>query len=92
MIKKRNLSGLIKFPDNYYRLKVPKQYISEQICLAMDEKKLNLDEIMKQIPGMDIEEVNKVTAGENYDMDSLLKVIDALDLELKLVRKNKENV
>ncbi|WP_186579801.1 hypothetical protein [Aquibacillus kalidii] len=84
MKRQRDLRGNYEFSRSYHSLIVPKQNISDAIFQVMQQRNLSLEELTENIDGMNVEQVNQVTAGEDYSMEALLKVLDAVDLEIEI--------
>ena len=88
--KSRSISEFVKVPDEYHYMKVPKQLIAEEVRQGLKDKHLSLRKAANRVEGMSFPQIARITAGENYNIDTLLKVLNILDLEIKIVpRKNK---
>jgi len=87
--KKHDISDLIDIPDEYYYITVPKQKISEAVREGMHNKHLSLRKAADKIEGMSFTQIARITSGENYNIDTLLKVLNVLDLEIQIKPKDK---
>lgn len=87
--KKLDISEMIDIPDEYHYITIPKQMISEAVREGMYSKRLSLRKTADKIEGMSFPQISRITSGENYNIDTLLKVLNALDLEIQIKPKNK---
>lgn len=87
--KKYDISDIIDIPDEYYYITVPKQKISEAVREGMHNKHLSLRKTADKIEGMSFPQIARITSGENYNIDTLLKVLNVLDLEIQIKPKDK---
>ncbi|WP_459500477.1 hypothetical protein [Bacillus sp. C1] len=87
--KKRDVSEIIDIPDEYHYITVPKQVISEAVREGMYSKRLSLRKTADKIEGMSFPQIARITSGENYNIDTLLKVLHALELEIEIKAKSK---
>lgn len=87
--KKHSISEFIKVPDEYHHITTPKQVISEEVRQGLKNNKLSLRKAADKIEGMSYPQIARITAGENYNIDTLLKVLNILDLEIQIVPRNK---
>lgn len=87
--EKRDISEIIDIPDEYYYITKPKQGISEAVREGMHNKHLSLRKTADKIEGMSFPQIARITSGENYNIDTLLKVLHVLDLEIQIQPKNK---
>lgn len=81
-----SLSDAVDIPDEYYSVVVPKMEIVKAIENAISEKKISIRKLAAQI-GWKHPQVIRITSGENYNIDSLLKLLDALDLKIVIEKK-----
>lgn len=61
--------------------------ISSVIKERMKEKGLTVRSLAEQI-GMKHPQIIRVTSGQNYNIDTLLKILDGLDLEINIKRRD----
>ncbi|MDH4422636.1 hypothetical protein QEZ44_14585 [Bacillus cereus] len=87
--KKYDISDIIDVPDEYHYITVPKQKISEAVREGMHTKHLSLRKTADKIEGMSFPQIARITSGENYNIDTLLKVLNVLDLEIQIKPKDK---
>ena len=78
---------IMDVPDDYYRISVPKLKISDKIREALKKKKLSIRKLSNNI-GLKHPQVIRVTSANNYNIDTLLKILDGLDLEIEIKSKN----
>lgn len=87
--EKYDISEIIEIPDEYYYITVPKQVIADAVREGMDNKRLSLRKAADKIEGMSFPQIARITSGENYNIDTLLKVLNVLDLEVQIKPKSK---
>ena len=63
-----------------------KQEISNVIKATMKEKEVTVRSLAEQI-GMKHPQVIRVTGANNYNIDTLMKILDGLDLEIEIKKK-----
>lgn len=85
-MKKVDLANVMDVPKVFTAISVPKLSISKAIKEGMQEKEWTVRGLGEQI-GMKHPQIVRVTSGENYNIDTLLKILDGLDLQL-VVQKN----
>lgn len=88
-MKEMDISEIMDIPKDYYILSEPKFYISKQIEQALNEKEMSLRQLAKEI-NMHHPQIVRVTSIKNYNIDTLLRILDGLDLEIVVKRKNEE--
>lgn len=88
-VKLHDISEFLDVPDNYYRISVPKLNITKTIKERLDEKDLSIRKLGDNI-GLKHPQIIRVTGGNNYNIDTLLKILDGLDLEIE-IKKRKED-
>jgi len=78
----------------YEALEIPKIKISKVLKKAIEDQNLSLRKIAKLIDEFELEEykisytqIARITRGENYKIDTLLKVLDILNLEIHILPK-----
>jgi HTH-type transcriptional regulator / antitoxin HipB len=74
-------------PKDYIVIEVPKQHISEAVRDGLKEKQLSLRKAADLREGISYTQIARITSGENYNIDTLLKVLDILDLKLEITKK-----
>lgn len=76
-------------PKEYYSIELPKLDISESVRNGLMKKNLSLRKAADLIEGMSYPQISRVTSGDNYNIDTLLKILDILDLEIEIKEKNR---
>lgn len=91
MTTQRDISGEDHYsvPREYYSLVLPKLYISKVIKKNLQEKNLTYRQAAERIDDMNYSQFTRITSGDNYTIDNLLKALDILDLEITINKKNK---
>lgn len=84
-----DIADLVNIPDTYYSITRPKQIISEAVRDGLEDNNFSLRKAAKKIAGMSYPQISRVTSGENYNINTLLKILDVLNLELKIVPKKR---
>lgn len=87
--EKYDISEIIEIPDEYHYITVPKQVIADAVREGMHNKRLSLRKAADKIEGMSFPQIARITSGENYNIDTLLKVLNVLDLEIQIKPKSK---
>lgn len=82
-IKVHDLHDLINVPQEYYSISIPKLEITHRIKEALGERNLSVRKLAEKA-GMKHPQIIRVTSGENYNIETLLRILDALDLEIVL--------
>jgi HTH-type transcriptional regulator / antitoxin HipB len=83
-----DITDVIDVPKEYYSISIPKLEITQQIKNALDEQNLSIRKLGKEI-GMKHNQIIRVTSSQSYHIDTLLKIIDGLGLELVVRPKRK---
>lgn len=73
-----------QFPLEYKALDIPKRDIALAIRQSTSDKNLSLRKLAEQIESMSYPQLQRVTRQKNYTIETLLKVLYALDLELHI--------
>jgi len=81
-----DLSDIMDVPDDYYKIEVPKLEIVKQIRNALDKNKISIRKLAKKV-GLRHPQIIRVTSANNYNIDTLLKILDGLDLEIEIKPK-----
>ncbi|YBV93573.1 helix-turn-helix transcriptional regulator (plasmid) [Bacillus sp. PK9-021] len=84
-----SFSKSVSLPKEYYSIDKPKHNIAKAIKVAIDEQNLSIRKLSEKIEGMSYPQISRVTRKENYNINTLLKILDALDLELIVQSKEK---
>lgn len=87
-MKTIDIKDVIDIPDEYYSVTQPKLYISDEIKKGLDIQGLSVHKLASNI-GMEHSQIIEVTSGATYNIETLLKVLDGLDLEIVLQQKKK---
>lgn len=83
---------LENLPKEYQSIDKPKQHIAKSIKHEMDIKGLSLRKLADQIDGMSYTQISRITRQENYNIETLLKLLSALDLEVKIEKRTKSSL
>ncbi|GAB6464060.1 hypothetical protein bcgnr5390_11550 [Bacillus luti] len=87
-MKTIDIKDVIDIPDEYYSVTQPKLYISDEVKKCLDKQDLSVSKLASNI-GMEDPQIIEVTSGANYNIETLLKVLDGLDIEIVLQQKKK---
>lgn len=82
-------SGLLDIPREYHAIQLPKKKISNLVKQTLKDRELTYRQACERIEGLNYTQLSRVTSGTNYTIDTLLTVLDVLDIELE-VKKKKE--
>lgn len=80
---KFNFSESVELPKEYYAIDKPKQYITKMIKQSAEKKGLSTRPLAEKA-NMKQPQLMRITTRENYTINNLLKVLDALELEIVL--------
>jgi HTH-type transcriptional regulator / antitoxin HipB len=86
MNNKEHLS-VLDIPREYFILQVPKRMIADIIRERLKEKNLTYRQAAEVIEDFSYTQLSRVTSGSNYTIDTLLKTLDGLGLELEIKKK-----
>lgn len=81
-----DLNDIMEVPNEFYTISEPKLQISKILKEVMEQKELTLRELAKKI-GMKHPQIVRVTSGNNYNIDTLLRILDGLDLEIEIKKR-----
>jgi predicted XRE-type DNA-binding protein len=84
-----DISELMDIPKEYYSISVSKLNITREIKEGLEKKNLSVRKLAKNI-GLQHPQIVRVTSANNYNIDTLLKILDGLDLEIEI--KPKKNI
>ncbi|AMK71536.1 MULTISPECIES: helix-turn-helix domain-containing protein [Bacillus] len=87
-IEVRSISDIMDIPEDYNKLSIPKLKITHKIKEGLDKKELSIRKLAQNI-GLKHPQIVRVTSAKNYNIDTLLKILDGLDLEIEIKPKNK---
>lgn len=87
-IEEINIEEIMDIPKEYNYISKPKLIITDEIKKALDEKNMSIRQLAENI-GMKHPQIHRVTGLKNYNIDTLLNILNGLDLEL-VVRKIKK--
>ncbi|WP_416807035.1 hypothetical protein [Bacillus safensis] len=87
-IEVRNISDIMDIPEDYNKLSIPKLNITHKIKEGLDKKELSMRKLAQNI-GLKHPQIVRVTSAKNYNIDTLLKILDGLDLEIEIKPKDK---
>jgi hypothetical protein len=82
-----NLLTFLKTSGEYDSIELQKLTIGSIIQEKMKEQKLSYQKLSDNIEGMGPAQVSRVLYGENYNIMTLLKILDFFDLELEVKKK-----
>lgn len=80
-MKKMNIEDVLEVSKDYYVTSVPKFEISKALKEQLDNKGKTIRGLAKEV-GMKHHQIIRVTSGENYTVNTLLRILDGLDMEL----------
>ena len=83
-----DLSSRLGSNSDFVVLAKPKLSISKIIAKAMSEQDVSMRQFAESI-GMKHPQVHRITSGKNYNVDTLLRVLDGLGLEVVIKKKDK---
>lgn len=89
-IKVYDINEIMDVPEEYYSISVPKLEITKKIKESLKEKNLTIRKLGDNI-GLKHPQIVRITSAKNYNIDTLLKILDGLDLEIEVKFKNKAN-
>jgi len=72
---------------NHYAVELPKKRLAKDIKHYMNIDGWSLRKLADQIEGISHTQIQRVTSSKNYTLETLLKILDALNLEIELKRK-----
>lgn len=84
-----DIAKLLDVPEEYYYISVPKSLISKEIKKGLEKKNLSLRKLGDEI-GLKHPQIVRVTQANNYNIDTLLKILNGLDLEIEIKQKEKK--
>lgn len=84
-----NIEDIMDVPDEYYSISVPKLKIINAIKEGLDKNKLSVRKLAEKV-NLKHHQIIRVTNGLNYNVDTLLKILDGLDLEIEIKPRNEE--
>jgi transcriptional regulator with XRE-family HTH domain len=77
-----SLKEFLKVSDEFDRLDKQKLIISSIIFEKMKEKELSIRKLAQNIEGVGPAQISRILHGENYNIMTLLKILDFLELDL----------
>lgn len=86
MKTKKELEDIMVVPDEFHTISEPKLRVSIAIKEGLNHKGLSIRGLGEKI-SMKHPQIVRVTSGENYNIDTLLKVLNGLDLEIVIQKK-----
>ena len=88
MNQNNDLTNLTEeIPKEYLLLQVQKRQISNIIRTVLKEENLTYREACNRIKDLNYTQFTRVTSGSNYTIETLLKTLNGLGLELEIKRK-----
>lgn len=85
-MEKKNIEDFLEVPKDYHIVSEPKAYITSEIKSRMKEKKISFRKLGDKI-GLKHPQIVRATSGTSYNIDTLLRILDGLDLELVIKKK-----
>jgi transcriptional regulator with XRE-family HTH domain len=82
-----SLRETIKVSGEFDRLDEQKLIISSAIYEKMKEKELSVRKLAKNIDGIGSAQISRILNGKNYNITTILKILDYLELELYIKKK-----
>lgn len=76
----------LNIPKEYYSISAPKLEIVREIKKALDRKNMTIRTLAEKV-GTKHPQIVRVTSGENYNIETLLKILDVLDLQITVGEK-----
>lgn len=64
-----------------------KRFIAEAIRGEMIKKDISYRRLSEEINGLNYTQIHRVTSEKNYNIDTLLKILDALNLEIEIKKR-----
>lgn len=87
VVKKMSLNDFIDIPSDFEVLSKPKVEISKAITKAAKDQNLSIRALAEKI-NMKHPQIVRVTGeGNNYNIDTLLRILDGLNLEIVIKKK-----
>ena len=74
-------------PGEYFSIDQPKRHIANSVRSKMKEDNLSLRAVAESIDGLSYTQIHRITSKQNYNVDTLLKVLDTLGLEFEIKPK-----
>lgn len=84
-MKEIDLDDILDNPEESNLLEREKLKISEIVYKRMKDRQLSMKKVSDQIEGLGAAQVSRIVNGENYNINTLIKVLDFLELELRIV-------
>lgn len=88
-MKENSLKELLNISDEFDKLDSQKLEISSAIYEKMKEHNLSIRKLAQSIEGIGPAQVSRVLHAENYNIVTLLKILEFLDIKLVLEDKTK---
>ncbi|MBX9970700.1 hypothetical protein H7K06_24525 [Priestia aryabhattai] len=85
----KDLDNVLNIPKELKILEKEKLKISEEVYKQLKMRRLSMKKVSDNIEGLGVAQVSRIMNGENYNINTLLKVLDFLELEIKVVSKKK---
>jgi transcriptional regulator with XRE-family HTH domain len=82
-----SLRETIEVSGEFDRLDEQKLIISSAIYEKMKEKELSVRKLAKNIDGIGSAQISRILNGKNYNITTILKILDYLELELYIKKK-----
>ncbi|OIU73175.1 helix-turn-helix domain-containing protein [Rossellomorea aquimaris] len=82
-----SLRETLKVSEEFDRLDEQKLIISSAIYEKMKEKEISIRKLAKNIDGIGPAQISRILNGKNYNITTILKILDYLELELYVKKK-----
>ncbi len=86
---KISIKELLNLSDEDQQLLEQKRQISEKVWSELNERGLSIRQTALNIEGIGAAQVSRVLHGENYNIETLLKILNYLDLKLEVLPRKK---
>ncbi|UOO43810.1 hypothetical protein I0292_26550 (plasmid) [Priestia megaterium] len=83
----KDLDNVLNIPKELKIIEKEKLKISEEVYKQLKMRRLSMKKVSDNIEGLGVAQVSRIMNGENYNINTLLKVLDFLELEIKVTSK-----
>ncbi|MBC1227419.1 hypothetical protein [Listeria booriae] len=87
-VEVRSLNDFVEVPDKYYSIDLPKIMLGKMIVTEAKKQGLSMRKLGEKID-MKHPQLVRVTSANNYNIDTILKILNGLDMELVVRKKSK---
>ncbi|MFS0774831.1 hypothetical protein ABC255_02160 [Neobacillus sp. 3P2-tot-E-2] len=89
-MKNYKLTEKFDIPRDYIMLQLPKKIIATKVKEKLKEQNLTYRQACEKIENLNYTQFSRVTSASTYTIDTLLKTLDGLGLEIQIVEKKAE--